>query len=171
MAMSQKDEKSLLDHDEWTLVESTHHPRLHDLDRAALEAARKRLRDLRNKERDLSQHKARVVRGKADMRGGSFPGTAERPRRRKQVFAHALRRVNSEVDRRKARGSRDRIVESQRRALAMKRAAPSKRPANTATAGKGPAAIENRKKATRTPGAKVGSVSQQGKKAQARRDS
>jgi hypothetical protein len=171
MAISKKDEKSLLDHEEWTLVETTHHPMLHDLEQDALEAARKRLRDLRNKERDLSQHKARVVRGKADMRGGSFPGTAERPRRRKQVFAHALRRVNSEVDRRKAQASRTRIVESQRRALAMKRAAPSKRPANTASASSGPAAVENKKKATRTPGAKVGSVSQQGKRAQAKRDS
>jgi len=170
MALSRKDEKSLLDHAEWTLVETTHHPMLHDLGQEALEAARKRLRDMRNKERDLSQQKARIGRGKTDMRGGSVPGTAERPRRRKQVFAHALRRMNSEVDRRKAQASRNRIVESQRRALAMKRAAPSRRPANTATAGKGAAAAENKKKATRTPGAKVGSVSEQGKRAQAKRD-
>jgi hypothetical protein len=170
MAMSKKSEKALLDHDEWTLFESTHLPALAQLDEEALAAARKRLRGLRDKERSLGYEKRRVARGKADERGGSFPGTYARPKQRKQVFAHALKRVNGESERRKAQASRTRIVESQQRALAAKRAAPSRRPANTATASTGPAAIENRKKATRVPGAKVGSVSQQGKKAQANRD-
>lgn len=170
MAMSRKDERSLLNHEEITLVDSTHHPEIAALSRDELEAARKRLRDIRNRERDLSHHKTRIARGKADPRGGSFPGTAELPRRRKQVFAHALRRVNSEMERVKGRESRARMVESQHRALAMKRGGSSHRPANTATASSGPASIENAKRATKVSGAKVGKVSQHTKNRQAQKD-
>lgn len=171
MAMSRKDERSLLTHDEMTLVDSTHHPAIGSLGLEELDAARRRLREMRNRERDLSAHKTRISRGKAEPRGSSFPGTAERPRRRKQVFAHALRRVNSEIDRVRAYDARSRTVNAQQRALAMKRAGKSHRPTNTASAGTGLTAIENRKRGTKVSGARVGSVSQQTKKAQGKRDS
>ena len=170
MAINRKGEKSLLDHDEWTLVESTHLPEVKSLSDADLAAAGKRLRDLRNKQRDLGHEKRRIARGKAEPRGGSFPGTYEGPKRKKQVFAHALRRVNDEAGRRAAAASRASIVESQHRALAKKRRAASTRPANTRTAAAGKARITNSKAATKVPGAKVGSVSAQGKKAQAKKD-
>lgn len=170
MAISRKTEKSLLAHDEWTLVESTHKPALGTLQQDELEAARKRLRDMRTKERDLGHEKRRIARGKAEPRGGSFPGTAERPKQRKQVFAHALRRVNDELGRRSAIASRNRIVDGQSRALAAKRAAPKRRPANTATAAKGAASIENKKRATKVAGAKVGSVTKQTARAQGKKD-
>lgn len=170
MAISKKTEKSLLDHDEWTLVEQTHKPALATLEQDALEAARKRLRDLRAKERDLGHEKRRIARGKAEPRGGSFPGTYARPKQRKQVFAHALRRVNDELGRRSAAASRNRIVESQSRALAAKRAAPKRRPANTATASGGVTPVENPKRATKVPGAKVGSVTKQTARSQAKKD-
>lgn len=170
MAISKKTEKSLLAHEEWTLVESTHKPSLGTLDQAALEDARKRLRDLRTRERDLGHEKRRIARGKAEPRGGSFPGTYERPKQRKQVFAHALRRVNDELGRRSAIASRNRIVDSQTRALAAKRAAPKRRPANTATAAEGAAVVENKKRATKVPGAKVGSVTKQTARSQAKKD-
>ena len=114
MAISRKTEQSLLAHDEWTLVQTTHRPEIGTQDEEALRAARKRLRQLHSKERDLAHEKRRIARGKADARGGSFPGTQEHPRRRKQVFAHALRRVNDELGRRAATQSRQRIVDSQR---------------------------------------------------------
>lgn len=170
MATCRKSEKSLLDHDEWTLVETTHLPALAALSDDELAAARKRLRDLRDKQRDLGHQTRRAARGKADARGASFPGTYARPKQKKQVFAHALRRLNDENTRREGRASRDAIVTSQRSALAKKRAAPSHRPANTATPSTGPSAVTNTKRATRTSGTKVGSVSQQGKRAQARKD-
>ena len=170
MAISRKTEKSLLAHDEWTLVESTHKPSLGTLEQDALEAARKRLRELRAKERDFAHEKRRIARGKAEPRGGSFPGTQERPKQRKQVFSHALRRVNDELGRRRTVAARNRIVDSQTRALSAKRAAPSRRPANTPTAAKGAAKVENSKAKTKVPGAKVGSVTKQTAKAQARKD-
>ena len=171
MAISAKQEKSLLNHDEWELVSGTHHPALHDRSAEDLQAARKRLREIHAKEQGFARHKRRVGKGTADARGGSFPGTAERPAQRKQVFAHAIRRVNSEIERRNARRSRDTIVSTQKKVLAKRRAAPSTRPANTPTAKKGPAKVENTKARTKVPGAKVGSVTKQTARAQGRKDS
>jgi hypothetical protein len=54
---------------------------------------------MRDKERTLASENRRAVRGKGAQRGASFPGTAEHPLRRKQVFAAALKRVNREIDR------------------------------------------------------------------------
>jgi hypothetical protein len=170
MAICRKAERAVLTHEEWMFVDQTHHPALGQLDAAALADARQRLRTMRARERGFTEHKGRVAKGKAEMRGGSFPGTADRPRRRKQVFAHALRRVNSEAERREARASRAAIVESQHRALARKRAAANHRPGNRPTAGEGARAIENRKARAHVSGKRVGSTSQQMKAAQARRD-
>lgn len=170
MSISTKTEKSLLDHDEWTLVESTHKPSLGTLQQDALQDAQKRLRGMRDKERDLSRTKRRVAKGSAEPRGGSFPGTYAKPAERKQVFAHALRRVNDELGRRKTVAARNRIVDSQTKALAAKRAAPKRRPANTATASEGATKIENTKRSTKVAGAKVGSVTKQTARSQARKD-
>jgi hypothetical protein len=170
MASCRKAERSVLDHDDWTLVASTHHPEVKALSDEDLAAARNRLRDLRDKQRDLGRETRRAARGKGEPRGGSFPGTYAAPRRRKQVFSHALRRLNDESTRRQAAASRATIVESQKRALAARRAAKSHRPANSPTASTGVTAIASSKRSTKVPGAKVGSVSQQGKRAQAKKD-
>jgi hypothetical protein len=170
MAISRKTEKSLLDHDEWTLVETTHKPSLATLEQAALQDAQKRLRGMRDKERDLSRTKRRVAKGRAEPRGSNFPGTYAKPAERKQVFAHALRRVNDELGRRSTLAARSRIVDSQTRALAAKRAAPSRRPANTATASGGVNPVVNKKAATKVAGAKVGSVTKQTARSQAKKD-
>ena len=53
---------------------------------------------MRDKERTLARENRRAVRGKGAQRGASFPGTAEHPLQRKQVFAAALKRVK-EIDR------------------------------------------------------------------------
>jgi hypothetical protein len=45
---------------------------------------------MRAKEQTLSRQKRREARGKRGTRGASFPGTAERPSQREQVFAAAL---------------------------------------------------------------------------------
>lgn len=173
MAISEKDEKSLLNQEEWELVVQTRHPVLGDSDAKELQAARKRLRELHAREQGFARHKNRVGKGTADMRGGSFPGTAERPARRKQVFAQAIRRLNSEIERRNSRRARETIVESQKKVLARRRAAASaaSRPGNTKTARKAPAQVENPKAKTKVPGAKIGSVTKQTARAQGRKDS
>jgi hypothetical protein len=170
MSIAQKRAKSLLSHEEWQLVEKTLRPSVTTVEERELREAGRGLRLLHDKERDLSRTKRRVAKGRADPRGGSFPGTYARPAERTQVFAQALIRVNDEIVRREARASRDAIVASQTKALAAKRAAPARRPANSATAATGPSAVTNAKRTTRVAPAKVGSVSQQGKRAQARKD-
>lgn len=171
MSITNKRELSLLKHDEAEVVRASHYPALHDLDRKALDEARGRLRSLRDTERTLARQKAREVRGKAEARGGSFPGTAERPLQRKQVFASALKRVNKQAARLDAADARAAHTGSARRALAMRRAAPPPHhPDAGQTAGAGMKASANKKGTTSVQPAKVGSVSQANKNAQAKRD-
>lgn len=170
MSISSKRAKSLLSHEEWTLVEQTLRPRVADVAEADLRAARRELRGLHDKERDLARAKRRVAKGRAEPRGGSFPGTYARPAERTQLFAQALIRVNDEIVRRDGVAARAAMLDGQRRVLAAKRAAPSRRPANIPTAGAGSTPKPSSRGRTTTPGAKVGSVSQQGKRAQAKRD-
>jgi len=54
---------------------------------------------LLRRERTLGRQKRREGRGKAEARGTSFPGTADHASERKQVFAAALKRVNTELRR------------------------------------------------------------------------
>ena len=171
MTISVKSEKALLSHEEWELVSATHHPALGGWADADLQAARKRLRALHDKEQGFARHKRRVGKGSADPRGGSFPGTAERPAERKQVFAQAIRRLNSESTRRRDAAARELARENKKQALARRRAAAGSRPANTPTARKGPAKVENRKVSSKVAGAKVGSVTKQTARAQGKRDS
>jgi hypothetical protein len=111
------------------------------------------------------------VRGKGAQRGASFPGTAERPLQRKQVFAAALKRVSKEIGRMHKLEARTAHIEAARRALAMRRAAQfSTRPPTGDTPSEGMRALPSRRRRTRVPPAKIGSVSQATKNAQARRD-
>jgi hypothetical protein len=170
MSISSKRAKSLLNHEEWTLVELTLRPKVAEVAEEELRAAGRQLRGLHDRERDLSRANRRAARGKAEQRGGSFPGTYARPAERTQVFAQALIRVNDEIVRREGVAARAAMLDGQRRVLAAKRAAPSRRPANSRTEGAGATPKPSNRRSTTVPGAKVGSVSQQGKRAQAKRD-
>ena len=141
MTIPCKFERSMLSVDEHEIVTRSHHPGIYDITLDDLEALRRRLRDLRDKERTLAREKRRIARGKAAPRGGSFPGTAEQPLRRKQIFAAALKRVNAEIDRIQRLEARSAHVEAARRALAMRRAVqfpPRIPPGDTANEGMRP---------------------------------
>ena len=99
MSVPCKFERSLLSNDDYETIRITHHPAIYDVEPAELEAIRSRLRKMRAKEQTLSRQKRREARGKRGARGASFPGTAERPSQRKQVFAAALKRINKELER------------------------------------------------------------------------
>ena len=172
MSTSSKFERSLLGHDEYEVVRTTHHPAIYELDRDGLNAARTRLRALHEKERSLAHQKRRELRGKAAARGASFPGTAERPQQRKQVFAAALKRVNREVSRIGYLEARAALSASAHRALAMRRASSVvHHPAPGETAHEGMAPRPSKGRRTKVNPAKVGSVSQATRVAQAKRDS
>jgi hypothetical protein len=171
MSYSNKDEKSLLNHDEFEAVKSSHHPAIYDLDKEALRGLAQRLEAFRDKEKTFSRHKRRETKGTTDKRGKSFPGTADQPARRKQVFAHALKRIKKERARLYHLDAKAEHVEAARRALSLHRASKfSSRPAAGQTASAGQKDKGGAPKRVRTPGAKVGSILKANAKAQAKRD-
>jgi hypothetical protein len=171
MSIPCKFERSILNHDEHEIILRSHHPNIYDAKLDDLKALRQRLRDMRDKERTLARENRRAVRGKGSPRGGSFPGTAEHPLQRKQVFAAALKRVSKEIGRMQKLDAQTEHIAAARRALAMRRAAqfPS-RPATGVTAGEGMRPSPNEQRLTRVSRARIGRTSQATKNAQATRD-
>jgi hypothetical protein len=172
MSVSCRFERSLLNHEENETIRATHHPAIYDHDVEALKALRVRLRQMRDKERTLTRQKQREVRGKAEPRGASFPGTPEQPLHRKQVFAAAMKRVNKELARIQKLEARTAHVEAARRALALHRAAQfASYPAAGNTAHEGMQPLPSTRRRTKVPPGRTGRVSQATKVAQAVRDS
>jgi hypothetical protein len=171
MSIPCKFERSILSHEEHEIVLRSHHPWIYDVELGELNELRRRLRAMRDKERTLARAKRREARGKGAPRGQGFPGTAEHSLQRKQVFAAALKRANREVDRMQKLEARNAHIEAARRALAMRRAAQfPPRPSTGDTPGQGISALPSRRRRTRVPPARIGSVSQATRKAQAIRD-
>jgi hypothetical protein len=171
MAISCKRERSLVSHEEYGMIRSSHHPDIYALDLPGLEKLRSRLQQMRDKEKSLARHLQRERRGKAEPRGGSFPGTAEQPLKRKQVFANALKHLNKEIKRIRSLEARSANVDSAHRALAMRRAASFPvHPAAGDTANDGMNPQPNRRRMTKVSGKRIGMISQATKVAQARRD-
>jgi hypothetical protein len=171
MSVSSKIEYTLLNSDEISLLRTTHHPDIYDLDRKELVARRARLRDARGKAQTVARQKQREARGKSEPRGKAFPGSAEQPKRRKQLFAAALKRVNKEVKRLTELEAKAQHVEAAHRALAQLRASnfmPAVPPSRTA--GQGMAPQESLRRRRVLPRDKVGSVLKQNAIAQAVRD-
>jgi hypothetical protein len=171
MSIPCKFERSVLSFDEHEIILRSHHPEIYDVELDDLKSLRQRLRDMRDKERTLAGENRRALRGKGAPRGASFPGTAEHPLQRKQVFASALKRVNKEIGRMQKLDARAEHIAAARRALAMRRAASfPPRPAAGDTAGEGMRPSPNERRRTRVPPAMIGRVSQATKNAQAARD-
>src|SRR6516225_7154096 len=146
MSIPCKFERSILSYDEHEIILRSHHPEIYDASLDDLRALRQRLREMRDKERTLAREKRRAVRGKGAQRGASFPGTAERPLQRKQVFAAALKRVSKEIGRMHKLEARTAHIEAARRALAMRRAAQfSTRPPTGDTPSEGMRALPSRR--------------------------
>ncbi|WP_343232570.1 hypothetical protein [Microvirga antarctica] len=154
------------------MVGQSHHPTILSLDAADLRALRDNLRQLRDVEKTLAFQKRREARGKGEPRGANFPGTAERPLQRKQVFAAALKRVNKEEARMARLTARRSLSESAQRALALRKSsAASHHPTAGQTAAEGMRPVESNKRRATIPGSQIGSVSKATKRAQATRDS
>lgn len=171
MTLPLKTEQALMKRDEIEILSRTHHPAIHAAEAKALTETRLRVRDLLDKERTLVRSLRRSIRGKADARGNSFPGEVEKPARRKQVLAGALKRLNRELSRRQAVEAREATRDASRRALALKEASGADNaPRGGRTAKEGMRPVENKKRRTSVNRDKVGSISQRTKKAQAAKD-
>ena len=172
MSIPCKSELSVLSQEELEMVRATHHPAIYALNGKELHALRVRLREQRSKTRTLARQRQREMRGKADERGKSFPGNAEQPLVRKQVFANALKRVNKEIDRLRKFEARTAHVEAARRAFALSRSEKfTEYPGAGRTAREGMQPHVIRRRRTGIPRSKIGSVTKATKVSQAIRDS
>ena len=172
MSIASKAELSVLSHEEQEMVRLTHHPAIYQLDGEALRTLQRRLREQRGKMRTFVRQKRREARGKAEARGASFPGDAEQPRRRKQVFAAALKRVAKELARLRALEARTEHVEAARQALALARTEKFvHHPAagDTPRTGPRPASHRSQKQARARQHHRQHRESEQGRPGQARR--
>ncbi|NIJ18865.1 hypothetical protein FHS95_000534 [Sphingomonas naasensis] len=170
MAVSYKSEMSLLDFEERELLRSTHHPYISELDRGTLEDRRGLLRDLRDKEKGFARQKQRESSGKAEPRGKRFPGTIARPYQRKQAFASAIKRLNREIRRHEVFEAKTAHGEAARHALELRRAQQFPERPEQKTADEGLRPLPSRRTRRILPGSQIGSVSQQNKRHQARKD-
>jgi hypothetical protein len=170
MAQSIATEKRVLSEGEFAHVAQSHYPALAGLEPAALADLARRLRDYRAKARDIAGQRTRAKRGKpGPVPAASAPGET-RVREKKQIFAAALKRVNARLDRHTAERRRERNTEFLQAALARKQAARAHRPDPGSTGSEGMAVNESGKRRTRINPGRIGSTSQQGKRAQAKRD-
>lgn len=171
MSIASKAELSVLSHEEQEMVRVTHHPAIYELDGEGLKNLQRRLREQRGKMRTFVRQKRREARGKAEARGASFPGDAEQPRRRKQVFAAALKRVTKELGRLRALEARTEHVEAARQALALARTEKfAHHPAAGDTPRTRPSLSRPVRRRRHVPGSAIGSIVKATKVAQARRD-
>ena len=171
MSTSIADERRLLTSEEYEPVARSHYPALAGLKREDLVELVRWLRDRRGKFRGQIERRRRVRRGKADPRTAGDEQASERGwAAKKQVFARALKRVNGRLDGTLAAEKRAAMRSGMAAALERKRRAPVHHPPSGRRARGGAQPIENPKGADIVQPSTIGSISQAGRVAQARRD-
>ena len=128
------------------------------------------LRSQRGKFRRQVEHHRRARRGKAEPRGIGEPDGERGIAAKKQVFARALKRVNSRLDSVLSAEKRTSMRADHEAVLERKRVARRHHPSNARRPHIGPSSIENPKGSEVVQGSMIGSISQAGRVAQARRD-
>lgn len=162
-------ERRLVSETEYGQIVKSHYPEVEALPEEELRALARWLREARDRARGVIAGRRRARRGK----GGTPEAGAASERglaAKKQVYARALKRVNARLDRLSAERKRASMQARMEAALARRREAPVHHPDAGMTAGRGMAAKGIRRSRQGPPGIVVGSVSQRGKAAQARRD-
>lgn len=99
MSINIRTERRLLSQAELEAVEPTHYPRICTLSREELTALTRRLREFRDRARDISRQQRREMRGKAEARGAAPARDNTGTAMKKQVIAQALKRVKRELGR------------------------------------------------------------------------
>ncbi len=133
-----------------------------------LRALAHRLRAERDRAQDIARRQRREMRGKVEARGASPARDNTGSAGKAQLLAQAAKRVNRALDRALAPPTQAAIM---RALLEQKRAARrAHHPSVGRTAGQGMHAILSRQGAPGVNPGRIGSVSQQTREAQARRD-
>jgi hypothetical protein len=171
MTIAAASERRFLSHEEAEIVGSTHYPALADIDADGLRESQGRLRDLRDKARAIARRKRREAAGLRDRGPPVSTDATEHAARRKQIFSQALKRANRQLGRLDHAAARARTARGVQKALALKRREEAaERPGSGRHARTGMRPNPSLRRAMGVPGSKVGSVSQAGKAAQAKRD-
>lgn len=122
MAMTRKMEARALDTEERDLVDKSHHPALQELSDQDLSQLTKLVRERRDKAKTIANQRRREIRGKAAPKGATPSSGDAGSKAKLAVLAMAVRRLNSEIERRRRMRAAVAQVESARKALAMKQA-------------------------------------------------
>lgn len=145
MSRTRRDEARLLNSDEHELVARTHHPELRELADGALSDLIGRLRERRDRARDIARQQRREMRGKSEPSGARAASDNSGTKEKGALLAAALKRVSKEGERRRHAQARNTLTSNARRALAMRRAAgdtANNRPSSR-TAGEGMQSVPN----------------------------
>jgi hypothetical protein len=170
MTMAAARERRFLSHEEAEIVGSTHYPALADTDADELRTRQGRLRELRDKAGAVARRKRREAARQRD-RTAPVTDAGEHAARRKQIFSQALKRANRQLERLDHAAARARTARGVQKALALtRREETAQRPGPGRHARTGMRPNPSLRRARGVSGAKIGSVSQAGKSAQAKRD-
>lgn len=172
MAISQKVEARALSADERELVEKSHHPMLQEIPDAELASLVKLVRERRDKAQAQANRRRREMRGKGAPKGATASAVDDGSRLKFAVLASTVRRLNSEVERRRRLAARAELADNARKALMMKRAAAADRGPdfNRRHAREGMRNIANRRAESLVNPMERGRQRKGGAVAQARRD-
>jgi len=171
MSVPVSTERRMLTETEFEAVRQTHYPEVCDLSRDELTSLARRIREYRNKARDVSRQQRREMRGKADPRGARPAADITGTTVKKRILAGAMKRVNRELHRSEEAEQRASQSDIARRALELRRASRVRHHPNSGrTSGRGMRANDSDAPTVTANRGEVGRVSQFVKDAQARRD-
>jgi hypothetical protein len=164
-------EQRILSAAEFRAVKASHLPDIKAKTPAQLAQAIKAIRLYHDKARDLSHQHKRAKRGKPGATAAKSADGAERAAKKLAVLSQALGRVTARLAALETKAKQARTTATLKEALARKKAsAGANRPGAGRSPGKGMAKTPSGKRRTKINPGRIGSVSQQGKRAQARRD-
>ncbi|UXN60712.1 hypothetical protein [Phyllobacterium zundukense] len=126
MAISRKEELRALNAEERILVEQSHHPALQEMNDADLSNLVKLARQQRDKAQTEANRRRREMRGKADPKGSAVSARDDGSQLKVAVLAMTMRRLNTEVERRRRLAASITLVENARNVLALKQQAPTR---------------------------------------------
>lgn len=172
MALTARQEARALSADERELVDKSRPPALRSLTDSALATLVKRLRDRRDRARTVAEQQRRELRGKSRARGAAPSKDDEGSKLKVSVLTTALRRLDTETERRRREKAKTSLVASAKKALAQKKAArPAAKPASPRSASKGLRGKARIVVENHVPKSTRGRVRKQVARAQAKRDS
>ena len=170
MSLAFATERRLLTEDELDPIRRSHFPLLEGLTREEVQDLARWLRARRNRARDIMRDQRRARSGRSPRATVPAPDADRGLAAKKQVFASALKRVNARLDTLIAAVKRERNLEKLRAALARRQAQVASHPGAGDTPRRGARPLPSRVPRPTIHGARIGSVSQAGRVAQAQRD-